>query len=160
MRDGIACSRENPEKLLGRFLNLSDGLENLKSRNNSLLPTTKQCIAHLKLLECFHRLREDISSRDRIFSIGTERTTVPADKTSQEQLRDKRWVVYVTRAVERYTRWWNSCVVSSYQRKFSSKLGGANVGNHDHEQIATKASKLNVTEFGGLPPLGASDYIC
>jgi hypothetical protein len=101
----------------------------------SKTPDRDECIAHLKLLECFKHLREDISSRNGLFGIhdgyskdslqevydkiASEatsenekrekylKTTNQIEKTL-ESLRDKRWAIYVARAASRYEKWWKS----------------------------------------------------
>ncbi|MCJ1463096.1 hypothetical protein MMC07_001701 [Pseudocyphellaria aurata] len=97
----------NPESLTAAFssLNLSgDGRE----------PTRDRCIAHLKLLEAFHQLREDIATSDGLF--GIKDNVVPADRSPQDQaavllkLREKRWAVYVAKAASRFETWWEKCI--------------------------------------------------
>ena len=80
----------------------------------SRTPTTGQCIAHLKLLEAFHQLREDIALKDGLFGICDNFADMKV--TAQEKaellvkIREKRWAVYVARAAKRFERWWTECV--------------------------------------------------
>ena len=80
----------------------------------SAKPTPDVCIAHLKLLEAFHQLREDIPLVDGRFGIkdafsdGGE--SVEERTELLTKIREKRWQVYVTKAAERFERWWTTCV--------------------------------------------------
>lgn len=72
--------------------------------------TPDQCLAHLKLLETFHQLREDVATRDGLF--GIRDSFLPTCKDEKEraqrlmQIREKRWAVYVTKAAQRFEKWW------------------------------------------------------
>jgi hypothetical protein len=97
-----------------------------------------RCLAHLKLLWAFHNMKEDIGYTDGIWSLwntranavpaddtaslvdvkskngpgsGPEKRTNPADEEKQallSQVREKRWAIFVARAVDRYAAWWNA----------------------------------------------------
>jgi len=113
------------------------------------IPTPAECIAHLKLLHAFARLRRDIGNRDGLFGISmgkmgesgqvsnsngelsstkdenksgqqheqdaavavagshAQENTAAADAALAERIRDKRWTVFVAKAVARYERWWD-----------------------------------------------------
>ena len=78
--------------------------------NSTTQPTPDQCLAHLKVLETFHQLREDIATRDGLF--GIRDSFLPAFKDERQraqrlmQIREKRWAVYVTKAAQRFEKWW------------------------------------------------------
>ena len=80
----------------------------------SAKPTPDLCIAHLKLLEAFHQLREDVACEDGLFGISD--AFADASQSDQERakllakIREKRWQVYVTKASKRFERWWITCV--------------------------------------------------
>lgn len=102
------------------------------------LPKRGQCIAHLKLLHAFHKLRNDVGNREGLYGIhlnedkaeaqiseSLQQTHLEGDQTGEahapagpstnsvhetptansEKLREKRWTIFVNKAVERYTRW-------------------------------------------------------
>ncbi|CAD0110110.1 unnamed protein product [Aureobasidium uvarum] len=81
------------------------------------LPSPEDCVAHLKLLECFYRLKQKIASTEGLFGIscdvvGDFDQSTPQKDTQKEPknetltlLAEKRWQVYVSRAVERFARW-------------------------------------------------------
>lgn len=80
----------------------------------SAKPTPDVCIAHLKLLEAFHQLREDIPLVDGRFGIKDAFADVGESVEERTELltkiREKRWQVYVSKAAERFERWWTTCV--------------------------------------------------
>lgn len=76
--------------------------------------STDECIAHLKLISVFADLRDTISSRDGIFDLW-DCTASQSDDDSRKRglalLREKRWAVYVTRAVDRFESWFKGNVL-------------------------------------------------
>jgi hypothetical protein len=93
-----------PDATLG-FSNLS------LNRTNNDTPQVDHCIAHLKVLECFYRLRQKIGATDGLFgikdSIVTGQGLPDSDKKSEllAKLSEKRWAIYVSRAVDRFATW-------------------------------------------------------
>lgn len=74
-------------------------------------PTADNCLAHLKLLHAFHALKEDIGYTDGIFGLWDSRVEVyKLEDNDRDQAlaktREKRWAVYLARAVERFEEWW------------------------------------------------------
>lgn len=79
---------------------------------NSSIPTVERCIAHLKLLECFYRLRQEVGSTDGLFGLDDSFVCdhAPDDNSSKisellAKVAEKRWAIYVSRAVERFETW-------------------------------------------------------
>ncbi|KAG9228913.1 hypothetical protein BJ875DRAFT_547388 [Amylocarpus encephaloides] len=70
-------------------------------------PTPETCLAHLKLLHCIFALKEDIGYTDGLFGIwdGKAEMSDNRDETLVK-MREKRWALYVARAVERFQVWW------------------------------------------------------
>jgi hypothetical protein len=71
------------------------------------------CLAHLKLLSAFHNLKEDVGYNDGLWEIydSRARTETEGDSNTDSvlsKLREKRWALYVARAVDRYESWWNT----------------------------------------------------
>ncbi len=96
----------NPADITAAFSNLD-----LRA---SAVPTPDQCIAHLKLLEAFHQLREDVALHDGLYGIYDH---FVSDKESEAQrteiltqVREKRWAIYVAKAAKRFECWWTNCV--------------------------------------------------
>lgn len=94
--------------------NLTAAFANLNLRPTRVEPTKDRCIAHLKLLEAFHQLREDIATTDGLF--GIKDSFVPAHLPQREQaavllkIREKRWAVYVAKAASRFETWWEKSI--------------------------------------------------
>ncbi|KAF2197879.1 hypothetical protein GQ43DRAFT_434772 [Delitschia confertaspora ATCC 74209] len=77
------------------------------------MPTPAECFAHLKLLHAFHKLRNEIANHEGLYGIHLyEAPAGPSSKpvlqdfeTYLEKLREKRWTIYVTKAVDRFSKW-------------------------------------------------------
>lgn len=92
------------------FANLD--LSDVPSSEN---PTIDETIAHLKTLECFYRLRQAVSSTDGLFGIyhatviDIARSSSLANSEEADELlpklAEKRWAIYVSRAVDRFHAW-------------------------------------------------------
>jgi hypothetical protein len=123
------------------------------------------CIAHLKLLEAFAQLREDVGNTDDLFGIVTPDVPLPSTDDPENtkalghiRVREKRWAVYVARAVERFQKWWDLCVPTTMEGAPCEKLTG--------EVLCDQKGLLNVPKMGKpivqlgskdhLPPLGMS----
>lgn len=94
---------------------LSVRLNNLTFSPNPGKLDPVNCIAHLKFLEALYQLRESVANEDGLFGIATP----PEDKSeksekknadAQIRVREKRWAVYVARAVDRFETWWKTCI--------------------------------------------------
>ncbi|KAI1313986.1 hypothetical protein F5Y03DRAFT_380844 [Xylaria venustula] len=85
--------------------------------------TEDTCLAHLKLLFAFQNLKETVGYTDglwniydsRVFPSGKDSDALQdTDKLDDETkknlslLREKRWALYIARAVDRYEAWWGS----------------------------------------------------
>ncbi|KAK7202397.1 hypothetical protein BZA70DRAFT_102602 [Myxozyma melibiosi] len=102
---------------------------------DELLPSELEITTHLKLLAIWRRLRDNVKAKDGLF--GIYNSFVNADMSKMfdraEESRgrvdlakppDIRWSVYVSRAVERYTRWFNSFPKSESQARPELYLEG------------------------------------
>ncbi|KZF24514.1 hypothetical protein L228DRAFT_245470 [Xylona heveae TC161] len=126
-------------------------LDNLNLEDeNAAKPTVDECIAHLKLLEAFYKLRETVSHTDGLFGIydnlapqaGDEKLRGPA----LAKIAEKRWSIYVARAADRFERWWDACVPASISgRTFPDPLAA----RLREEQLSP------VSQFEKFPTLGA-----
>jgi hypothetical protein len=77
--------------------------------SSAKLQSVDLCIAHLKLLEAFYTLRTSIADTADIFGISAPSAQHSTEK-SVIKLKEKRWQVYVSRAVHRFETWWMKCV--------------------------------------------------
>ncbi|RYP46477.1 hypothetical protein DL768_007310 [Monosporascus sp. mg162] len=126
------------------------------------------CIAHLKLLSAFQYLKEDVGYTDGLWQLFDSRAVsshpvprVHAGRSDEEarragedrvaktlaMLREKRWALYVARAVDRYEAWWES---------FSKDpLTEADMENDDQSKYSdfTDGKAATLFEPSMLPPL-------
>ncbi len=129
-------------------VDITSGFAKLDLNSRPSKPSVDQCIAHLKLLEAFHKLREDIATSDGLFGISDNEATGSSKREEVlAKLREKRWAVYVARAADRFERWWTTAIPNSQeplrQRDMAPK------GQFD--RIVSVGKPMNITH---LPPLG------
>jgi len=139
---------------------LTAAFSNLRlSSNEKPIPDPGECIAHLKLLESFYRLRQTIGSSDGLFGLldpdhqVTEGTKYEKNKDDFNKVRavfsEKRWQVYLSRAVKRFECWRNALEPNyDYLRLRdlkTSKLVDA---------VKTALAKAPLVHAGNLPPIG------
>jgi hypothetical protein len=120
-------------------------------------PNTDTCLAHLKLLSAFHALKEDIGYTDGLFNLWDAKCELLENREeSLAKMREKRWVLYIARAVERFESWWLNALCI---REASKRLEGQEM----------RATVLEFTEFtkqgrvqkwspSMLPPIGMMVY--
>ncbi|OAQ67280.1 alpha-ketoglutarate-dependent sulfonate dioxygenase [Pochonia chlamydosporia 170] len=79
------------------------------STTASTTPDTASLLAHLRLLLTFEKLKQQIGFTDGLWDIWDNRAA-SADNSLEVlvKLREKRWAIYIARAVDRYEEWWNS----------------------------------------------------
>lgn len=133
-------------------------------------PKPQECIAHLKLLECFYRLKQKIATSEGLFGISMdianqlneiEKDVIPEieDKSNELQalLAEKRWQVYLARAVYRFSVWRNS-IEPDY--KYYT-LGAANSfkGESLGDQVNPKNAKPISFYPENLPPIGECSLV-
>lgn len=103
-------------------------------------PDPETCLAHLRLLSAFQNMKEDIGYTDGLWGIWNSRAdgniqvtpegeilediSVAADTMGHKEkelilskIREKRWALFVARAVDRYEAWWNALVGSGPLRE-------------------------------------------
>jgi hypothetical protein len=120
---------------------------------NGINVSADQCIAHLKLLEAFNQLREDVGQTENLFGIASpafkeEETTNSRQHAQSPQalahvrVCEKRWAVFVTRAVDRFERWYDACVPAT--------IGGAPCEKLTGSQCCAKKG-LDKIAYDGIP---------
>lgn len=139
----------SPEELNAAFSNLA-----IPSVAPAL-PTADHCLAHLKLLNSFHALKEDIGYSDGLFGLRDELCEVLEGKERDEALskiREKRWALYIARAVERFEVWWLKFLFSleGSKRLEVKDMTSASLGYATFTQIG-RARKWTANM---LPPIG------
>ncbi|SLM39581.1 Protein of unknown function DUF1399 [Lasallia pustulata] len=130
---------------------LTAAFSDLKLDRSSAIPTAKQCEAHLKLLEVFSQLREDIGTNNGLYGLSDDLAAGAASSGPQElliKICEKRWAVYVTRAASRFERWWNVTIEPGSRMLQQDDLAstGFSAG------ITTGLKPLAITK-DNLPPL-------
>lgn len=85
---------------------------------DGILPSEVEIVTHLKLLSIFRHIRDEVINRDGLFgiynSIATGDMSRMFDRVDESRGRavvkpaQVRWQVYISRAIERYTRWFDS----------------------------------------------------
>ncbi|KAK8064018.1 hypothetical protein PG996_008670 [Apiospora saccharicola] len=98
---------------------LNAAFSSLDLASISTTVTQETCLAHLKLLNTFQNLKEDVGYTDGLWQIYDSRVLSPnvrvdgneGEKPEPERLlamlREKRWALYLARAVDRYEAWWD-----------------------------------------------------
>lgn len=119
------------------------------------LPTPDHCLAHLKLLNSFHALKEDIGYTDGLFGLWDERCEVLEGKERDEALartREKRWALYIARAVERFQSWWLKylCSLEDCKRLQAKEMTSTSL----EYAIFTAKGRPRTWTTTMLPPIG------
>lgn len=116
-------------------------------------PTADQCVAHLKLLEAFHQLREDVALSDGLFGLQDAFATSKGDERQRAELltkiREKRWAVYVAKAAKRFQSWWETIIEPDAQRLQQKDIPTV------FKQTPEGGTALSI-DRDHLPPLGGS----
>ncbi|RJE21774.1 hypothetical protein PHISCL_05893 [Aspergillus sclerotialis] len=113
--------------------------------------STDQCVAYLKLLGAWAKLRNAISRQDGVFGIydaAAEGLGPNDDSIVRAQIREKRWAVYTARAVQRYTSWWDTCIPTDSSIPMQSAISDA----ESYKRIVFPTSRIRWKEMY-LPPL-------
>ena len=143
---------EGPPAYTESSPDITAALSDLNLRARTSKPTESQCIAHLKLLEVFNQLREDVSTNDGLFGIRDDFVHSGSPEARHTELliklREKRWQIYVTQASLRFEAWWRTCVEPGsrmiQQSEFRSPVY-LDSPKHKHTIVFTKDT---------LPPIG------
>lgn len=112
--------------------------------------TRDECAAHLKFLAALADLRESVSTQDGLFGLYDEDANDYTHHQNENlsRIREKRWAVFTTRAVDRYSTWWQQSITSSEARPTLETLRGRN-----YSEIINCASTLKWSQES-MPPLG------
>ncbi|KAI0843879.1 hypothetical protein F5Y00DRAFT_274793 [Daldinia vernicosa] len=113
-------SNEELNTIFDHLLNFTPKPVEISSWDSNITPDT--CLVHLKLLAALQSLKEDVGYTDGIWGLFDDRVLIQKDtkpeaaengqKLEEEtvkrlaRLREKRWALFVARAVDRYETWW------------------------------------------------------
>ena len=151
----------DPEERPPPPVDLDAAMQNLSLSAAPQKPDADKCLAHLKLLFAFHTMKEDVGYTDGLWGIWNSRADVPAmdlelgdavDEKSKpirddperkrnilSKIREKRWAVFVARAVDRYEAWWSSL-------------------DYDPPVTVSSIEDLENPEYSDFPKAGYRDY--
>lgn len=117
--------------------------------------TRDQCVVHLKFLAALADLRDSISADDGLFGIHDAVANDYPDRRNETlaRIREKRWAVYTTKAVERYSIWWQKCLPNFGSRPTLEVL------RHSSYNSITELSTRIVWHQESMPPLGGYFYV-
>lgn len=132
-----------------------------------------ECMAHLKLMALFADLHETISHQDGIFGIYDRDVEcfgpvepVPssanyAAKKRQSYMRKQRWLLYVSRAIDRFTAWHQGLTPPQTWPTESGALTARFVEQHQATFIRTIHRRYDPFrwEKRHIPPIGTSNYL-
>ncbi|KAH8680044.1 hypothetical protein BGZ60DRAFT_428328 [Tricladium varicosporioides] len=128
VNDSAEPAGPSPEELSAAFSNLQ--LPEVPGE----IPSANECLAHLKLLTAFHGLKEDIGYNDGLFGLWNARCEMVEDKVAAlARMREKRWVLYIARAVERFEEWWVNilCPMDNARRLQAKMMNDTNAELRD-----------------------------
>jgi hypothetical protein len=135
-------------------LQIDDGPKNF--------PDTNLCLAHLKLLEAFFILKQEVGYTDGAFDIwdsrapGTDESVANDEmarntrKEALSKIREKRWALYVAKAVHRFEIWWTK-VLCQYEESVMLTEGAMRSREFQDFPGAGKVQRWTTSM---LPPLG------
>jgi hypothetical protein len=133
---------------------LSAAFSSLRLSDTPLaLPDTDTCLAHLKLLSTFHALKEDVGYTDGLFNLWDAKCELLDNREeSLAKMREKRWVLFIARAVERFEDWWLQVLCNAEDAKrLEGKEMRANVLKF---MEFTKRGRVQKWTTSMLPPIG------
>ena len=137
---------------------ITAGFSNLTLSGHNSSPSRDQCIAHLKLLECFYRLRRTIGSTDGAFGICNASPRKIDDAVDLQDpelltvLAEKRWAIYVGRAVDRFQRWRDNIAPSRNAVTVDECESGGALEGHMRQIVHLKTIRF---DDHNIPPVGA-----
>jgi Glycine-rich domain-containing protein-like len=147
------------EELSAKELTASLRKLDLCPRNTPIatsLPSNDECIAHLKFLGALAILREDVSESDGLFGIRDIEADVFGNEKGKAlaRIREKRWGVYVARAVDRFETWFNRLPKSTVGSGPGGSLRMSDIVQDSHvETLVNPGHKKLAWRADSMPPL-------
>lgn len=106
--------------------------------NPDRVPETGSIVCHLKLLEAFYCMRQKVESLKSLFATSD---------MDENIAKERRWAVFVSRAVDRFEKWWNCLVVESLEPELLK------VSNDKSKMPSRCPPRGKLIEPNKLPPL-------
>ncbi|PGH30144.1 hypothetical protein GX50_07078 [[Emmonsia] crescens] len=121
-------------------------------------PTTDECIVHLKLLAAIADLRDEVSAIDGLFGLSDslfDKFSSEDDKyKAAAMIREKRWQIYVARAVDRFETWFHRCIATDGgMGLFNGTVTVDDIENGQKYSKITDWDAMIVLTVDTLPPL-------
>lgn len=115
-------------------------------------PESDHCLAHLKLLAAFNALKRDVGHTDGLFDIEDRKVEkVENKRAALDTLKEKRWSLYIARAVERFEAWWLKVLVP---RERAERLTCAQLATDPAIRSFAERAVPQAWTSSMLPPLG------
>jgi hypothetical protein len=115
-------------------------------------PEPDYCLAHLKLLAAFNALKREVGYSDGLFGIEDSTCEKTEDRTAAlASLKEKRWALFVARAVDRFQDWWLKVLVA---RENATRLTAKELEAIKETNSFLKGAKVQLWTTDMLPPLG------
>jgi hypothetical protein len=126
-------------------------------------PAPEEMILHLKVLQTFDKLRREICNTEGLFGYFS---SAGMSQMEIDRVQEKRWQVYLTRAVKRFTVWWETMVPATIDGVGVDELRMSNI----RERLLDRFHPMQTVYRGvvedvpgrqmsfrdALPPLGVS----
>lgn len=159
-----AYAADNAELTPEALAELTSAFSSLHLPSSPADLSPDSCLAHLKLLYAFQNLKDDVGYTDGLWQIFDSRAELDTfdygkDISTKEsgpqervirnlaRLREKRWALYVARAVDRYDAWWDTLP--------KDPLTEADMESHDQSKYSGFIKEGHSFPFDSsmLPPL-------
>jgi hypothetical protein len=154
-------------------VNLTEAFDKLSLDGRPKHPDVDTCLAHLKLLFAIQAMKEEVGYTDGLWNIWDARADSPETMSdgldtappvegstagvsnkklaALSKIREKRWAVFLARAVDRYEAWWTSMQTPN------GGLTASDMHNPTSENFAgftTPSNDYITWDAANLPPLG------
>lgn len=106
--------------------------------NADSVPETGAVVCHLKLLEAFYCMRQEVEGMEGLFVSGDE---------EEDIAKEWRWAIFVSRAVDRFEKWWNCLIVENSEPVLLK------VSDDRSKRPSRRPPKGKLIEPNKMPPL-------
>jgi len=173
----VAVGRIPPAEDEVEKVNLTEAFDRLSLGVKPKFPDGDTCLAHLKLLFAIQVMKEEVGYTDGLWEISDTRaddSAAASELTDMEEasisapapavdeaakkklavlskLREKRWAIFLARAVDRYEAWWTS------MQRPGAGLTEADMymqGSEKYDRFVSADNDLLAWDASTLPPLG------
>ena len=166
-------------------VNLTEAFDRLTLGAKPKFPDEDTCLAHLKLLFAMQVMKEEVGYTDGLWdtwdaraddnAAASELTDMeeasvstpapPIDEGAKKRLavlsklREKRWAIFVARAVDRYEAWWTSMQRPGAGLTEADMCDMYVQGLEKYERFVSADNDLLAWDASSLPPLGQYSFV-